>query len=121
MKIKSITEVPYDGFIYTPEVQDNQNYLFDNGCLSKNCQNQSPSSIQKTITRVGKNCKLVLVGSNNQIDNKFLTRYTNGLSIILEACTKVQEHVNIHAVNLKRVVRGPIAEWAEGVFTKAVR
>lgn len=95
---------------------------FDNAyIIVDETQNQSPSSIQKTITRVGKNCKLVLVGSNNQIDNKFLTRYTNGLSIILEACTKVQEHVNIHAVNLKRVVRGPIAEWAESLFTKAVR
>lgn len=81
-------------------------------------QNQSKSSITKVITRVGKNCKLVILGSNRQIDNSYMTKYTNGLSVILDACTKEQAVLTMYAVTLQKVVRGVIAEWAERLFEK---
>ena len=81
-------------------------------------QNQSNASLQKMLTRFGKGCKIIILGSNRQIDNPYLTKYTNGLSVILDACTKVHENVRLHAVTLQRIVRGPIAEWAECIFSK---
>ena len=81
-------------------------------------QNQSKSSLQKVITRVGKNCKLLLLGSNNQLDNNYMTKYTNGLSVILNACKKEQSVLRLHAVTLHKVVRGVISEWAEKLFSK---
>ena len=34
MKVISIKEIEYDDFIYTPQVEDNHNYLLNNGVLS---------------------------------------------------------------------------------------
>lgn len=80
-------------------------------------QNQSKSSVQKMLTRIGKGCKVVVIGSNKQIDNAYLTKYTNGLSTLLEACTKEHEGVNLHAVSLPKVLRGSIAEFAENLYS----
>lgn len=82
-------------------------------------QNQSQASLQKMLTRFGTNCKIVVIGSNNQIDNSYITKYTNGLSVLLDACTKEQSKVNLHAVSLPKVLRGPIAEFAENLFSKS--
>ncbi len=80
--------------------------------------NFSKSSLQKVLTRVGEGCKVILIGSNNQIDNSYLNKYTNGLSVILDACKKTQPpKIKLHAVSLQKVVRGPIAEFAEDIFT----
>jgi len=81
-------------------------------------QNMSKASLQKILTRFGKDCKIILIGSNNQIDNPYLTKYTNGLSIILDACTKSHDAVRLHAVSLGKVVRGHIAEFAENLFVE---
>lgn len=80
-------------------------------------QNMSASSMQKVLTRFGKNCKLIIIGSNRQIDNPYLTKYSNGLSVLLEDCTISDEKVRKFAVNLQKVVRSPIAEWAENLFS----
>ena len=82
-------------------------------------QNISRLQLQKLITRVGKNCKVILIGSNRQIDNKYLSKYTNGLSVILDACRHSEWPIKLHAVTLSKVVRSPIAEFAETIFTKA--
>ena len=81
-------------------------------------QGQTPASLQKVITRQGDNCKLIIIGSNNQIDNKYLNKYTNGLSKILNDCETVSKNVIKHAVTLIKVERGKIAEWGEDLFTK---
>jgi PhoH-like ATPase len=81
-------------------------------------QNQSNASMQKMLTRFGKGCKIIILGSNRQIDNPYLTKYTNGLSVILDACTRTHDNIKLHAVTLEKVVRGPIAEWAEVLFSK---
>ena len=81
-------------------------------------QNQTAASLQKMLTRIGQNCKLVIIGSNKQIDNSFITKYTNGLGKLLEACTEEHDQVNLHAVSLPTVLRGPIAEFAENLFSR---
>lgn len=82
--------------------------------------NASKASLQKVLTRIGEGCKVVLIGSNNQIDNAYLNKYTNGLSVILNACKTTHSKVRLHAVSLQKVVRGPIAEFAEDIFTAKV-
>ena len=81
-------------------------------------QNMSKSSLQKVLTRFGKDCKIIIIGSNRQIDNPYITKFTNGLSVILDACTKEQAKIKLHAVPLTKVVRSDIAEFAEKVFSK---
>jgi PhoH-like ATPase len=80
-------------------------------------QGQTKASVQKMITRFGKDCKLILIGSNKQIDNPYVTRYSNGLSVILEEAAKGSSDVNIKAVPLEKIVRSDIAEWAEKIFS----
>lgn len=82
------------------------------------CQNMSKASLQKVLTRFGKDCKIILIGSNKQIDNAYLTKYTNGLSTILAACKDASDTINIHAVPLSKVLRSEVAEWAEKIFSK---
>lgn len=82
-------------------------------------QGISKSQLQKILTRFGKNTKIILIGSNRQIDNAYLTRYTNGLSVILDACSKPAEDVKLYAINLNRVIRSKIAEWSENLFSKS--
>lgn len=79
-------------------------------------QNMSNASLVKVLTRFGKNCKIILIGSNRQIDNPFLTKHTNGFSVVLNACRTTHPTVRLHAVQLTKVLRSPIAEWAEALF-----
>ena len=82
-------------------------------------QNASKPSLQKALTRIGKNCKVILIGSNKQIDNPNMTKFTNGLSVILNDCaTQVGNGINKHVVNLHRVIRSDFAEYAERLFSK---
>jgi len=81
-------------------------------------QGQSKSSLQKMLTRVGKNCKVILVGSNKQIDNPNMTKYTNGLSVILNDCATEIGGINKHVIPMHKVVRSDFAEYAEKLFSK---
>lgn len=81
-------------------------------------QNFSPNALQKVLTRVGRNCKVIVIGSNRQIDNAYVTKHSNGLSVLLQASTLEQELVKIHVVDLHKVVRSHVAEFAEKVFSK---
>jgi len=78
-------------------------------------QNMSKASMRKVLTRFGKNCKIIVGGSNKQIDNPYVTKYTNGLSVLLDAATSEQQ-IDIHVVSLDKVVRSEFAEFAENIF-----
>lgn len=78
-------------------------------------QNASKQSLRKILTRFGKDCKIILIGSNLQIDSKYVTKYTNGLSVLLEAATEPQS-IDMHVVQLDKVVRSDFAEFAEKLF-----
>jgi len=82
-------------------------------------QNYSGSSLQKTITRSGKHVKWIIIGSNKQIDHPYVTKHNNGLSILLEeARHEPEEDIKIYAVPLTKILRSPIAEFGERVFSK---
>ena len=82
-------------------------------------QNQSDKSLQKVLTRPKKNCKVIITGSNLQIDNPYLTKYTNGLSTVLNDCaTNPDAIINRHVITLPKVVRSDFAEYAEKLFSK---
>ncbi len=81
-------------------------------------QGQSKASLQKMLTRFGKGCKVIIVGSQRQIDNKFLTKFNNGLSVLLDDCAKESPLIKKFAINLRKVVRSPLSEWAETLFSK---
>lgn len=80
-------------------------------------QNMSKSSLQKVLTRFGKSTKVILTGSNRQIDNAYITKFNNGLSVVLDDCTKPSTQINKYAIELTKVVRSPFSEWAEQIFS----
>ena len=48
-----------------------------------------------------------------------MTKFTNGLSVILNDCaTVLGDNINKHVVPLQRVVRSDFAEYAERLFSK---
>lgn len=79
-------------------------------------QNFSKKSLQTVITRLDKECKLVLIGSNRQIDNPYITKFTNGLSVVMDSMTKDNNEVVLFGTELTTVVRGKITEYAERIF-----
>lgn len=81
-------------------------------------QNYSKPALQKLLTRFGKDCKLILIGSQLQIDHPYDSRHTNGLSVIMAAATESHDLVRLHAVKLDKVLRSPLSEWAEYTFAK---
>jgi PhoH-like ATPase len=89
----------------------------DTVAIIDEAQNMSKASLQKVLTRFGKNCKVIVIGSNRQIDNPYITKYTNGLSVVLDAATKQTSTINMHVVPLTKVLRSDIAEWAENIFS----
>lgn len=81
-------------------------------------QNLSPASMQKVITRMGKGSKMIIIGSNRQIDNAFVTKYDNGLSILMKNSHIKFPGVNLYTIQLSKVVRSAIAEFGELLFAK---
>lgn len=82
-------------------------------------QNIGVSTMQKILTRVGKQCKVIIIGSQRQIDSQYLTKYNNGLSVLLKACCKKPESdIGLFAINLQKVLRSPLSEFAENLFSK---
>ena len=81
-------------------------------------QGQSKSSVQKMLTRIGSNCKTIVIGSQKQIDNVYVNKFNNGFSVLLNETTKQQSQIKLHAVSLSKVVRSPMTDWAETIFTK---
>lgn len=93
----------------------------DSVIILDEAQNASPSSIQKILTRVGRNCKVIIIGSNRQIDNAYITKHTNGLGVLLNASRHPQDIIKMHIVDLHKVVRSKTAEFAEKLFSKDLK
>jgi len=81
-------------------------------------QNMSKSTMQKILTRIGKGCKVIVLGSLKQIDSKYITKYTSGLSVLLDAAKRDDHPIKLNAVSLDKVERGPITEFAEQLFAR---
>ena len=81
-------------------------------------QGQSKASLRKMLTRVGKDCKVIVIGSQRQIDNAYVTKFNNGFSVLLSQATVPQPGIRLQAITLSKVVRSPLAEWSEDIFDK---
>lgn len=81
-------------------------------------QNMSNKTMQMVLSRADSSCKVVILGSNKQIDNFYVNRYTNALTTLLKSTQNENNLVNIFAIKLEKVLRGPITEWAENIFSK---
>lgn len=81
-------------------------------------QNFSKKSLQTVMSRLDKDCKVVCIGSNRQIDNIFINKYTNGLSSLTKSLKSGDDELIMFGTELTKVVRGKITEWAERVFDK---
>lgn len=79
-------------------------------------QNFSRKTLQTTLSRFDDDCKVVCIGSNRQIDNMYVTKYTNGLSLLLASAKKPQS-IKLFATELHKIFRGRITEWTEAVFS----
>ncbi|RBQ28793.1 PhoH family protein [Aliarcobacter vitoriensis] len=81
-------------------------------------QNMSNKTMQMVLSRIDDSCKVVILGSNKQIDNFYVNKYTNALTTLLKSTKNENNLVNIFAIKLEKVLRGPITEWAENLFSK---
>lgn len=83
-------------------------------------QNGNTATTQKILTRVGKNCKVIVIGSQRQIDNKYVNKYNNGLAVLMDEANRrmVDTDINMFAITLHKVVRSDMALFAEGLFSK---
>lgn len=81
-------------------------------------QNFSPSSAQTALTRIGENCLVIVIGSSRQIDNTYLNKYTTGLAVLIGALKSSHDNVKLFGIELNKVVRGRLTEFAEKLFTK---
>ena len=77
----------------------------------------SNKTMQLMLTRIDSSCKVIVLGSNNQIDNFYINKHTNGLSTLLNSTQKEYPGIKMFSIQLNKVLRGPITEWAESIFT----
>lgn len=80
-------------------------------------QNMSNATLQLILSRIDETSKVIVLGSNRQIDNKFITKYINGLTTLMKSTKKKYNNINLFAIELKKVLRGPITEFAEEIFS----
>lgn len=79
-------------------------------------QNASKKTGLLILSRLDKDCKIVITGSNAQIDNAYTNKYVNALTTILKAGFEKHKEINMTCVNLDKMIRGPITAFAERVF-----
>lgn len=79
-------------------------------------QNISNKTMQMILSRIDSSCKVVILGSNKQIDNFYVNKYTNSLTTLLKSTKENSNLVNLYAIRLRKVLRGPITQWAESIF-----
>lgn len=108
-KTKYDIEYLYAGHLRGSTLDDNSILIIDEA------QNGSESFMKTVISRVGQNSIVIVLGSNNQIDSKYVNKYTNGLTSIMKK-SKKENTLSLRVVELKNVIRSKHAEWADEEF-----
>ena len=81
----------------------------DSFVLVDESQNATIHELKTIVTRVGENSKIVLLGDTDQIDTPYITKKSNGLSIVSEKFKNSALHAHVH---LPRGQRSNIATEA---------
>lgn len=84
-------------------------------------QNTTASAAQKILTRMGKGTKVIVIGSNRQIDNAYVSKNDNGMSLLMKGAVLAPDGVNVHVIQLDKVVRSPLAEFAEMLYSNELK
>lgn len=79
-------------------------------------QNFSKSSLLTVLSRIDEKCKVIMIGSNRQIDHPYITKNTNGLSVILNSLKEVNPEITLHQSKMDKVLRGRITQFQERIF-----
>ena len=61
-------------------------------------QNMSNKTMQMVLSRIDNTCKVVILGSNKQIDNFYVNKYTNSLTTLLKSTKTSNELVKVFAI-----------------------
>lgn len=73
------------------------------------CQNLSEGEINTLMTRVGKNCRVILCGDHRQAD---LSKAESGYRLLRKVLTKMSNHVTIIEFEIDDIVRsGFVRDW----------
>jgi PhoH-like ATPase len=91
--------------------------LSDAFIIIDEAQNMSNKTMQMVLSRIDNSCKVVILGSNNQIDNFYVNKHTNSLTTLLKSTQEKTSLVNTFVISLQKVLRGPITQWAEDLFS----
>lgn len=91
--------------------------ITDSVIIIDEAQNMSNKTMQMVLTRIDASCKVIVLGSNKQIDNFYINKHTNGLSTLLNSTQAEYDGINMFSIQLNKVLRGPITEWAESIFS----
>lgn len=78
-------------------------------------QNNTVNTMRTLISRISKNSIAIVLGSNNQIDTKYLTKNNNGLTALIEL-SKTNDTISLRVVELKNIIRSKVAEWVDRVL-----
>ena len=73
-------------------------------------QNLTASQMKTILTRAGENCKIILMGNLAQIDSKYVTPVSSGLTYVTE---KFRGCPFANIVQLEGVVRSRLADFSE--------
>jgi len=88
----------------------------DSFIIVDEAQNFSKKGLATVLSRISGDCKVAVLGNWKQIDNSYLNKYSNGLAHLLSLVNEEYEQINLSAIKLNKVLRGPITEWVEEVF-----
>lgn len=103
-------EVPYIGGARGKSAA-NTIYIIDE------TQNFSEADLQLLITRLDDSCKLIVTGSQNQIDSFYLNLFNNGLAAMREASLE-NDILKMFYIKMEGVLRGKFAEFGDTFFLK---
>ena len=82
-------------------------------------QNMTKLDLQTTLSRMGKDIKVIVMGSQKQIDNPYLNQYNNALTYLnglVGDSRNYDMNVKLAGCELEKAVRSEIAEWTDHVF-----
>lgn len=65
-------------------------------------QNLTPAEIKTVLTRIGKGSKIILLGDEDQIDNPYLDRLSNGLTYVRTRMDNIKQAAHIHLTKGER-------------------
>lgn len=78
------------------------------------CQNDSIADLKTTLSRMGENTKVFMIGCTSQIDSKYVNKHNNALTYMKNQIGTDSE-IKIAGMTLNKSVRSAISEWTDKI------